>query len=100
MVPDNQNNPYRQYIVPLAYEHPAPLHAILGLSACHWGIQTDNKDMCENEAIRYQLKAIRALAKLLEKEATSTLTEGERDALLVTIQILVLHDVSNLLSPY
>lgn len=90
-------NPYRQYILPLAYEHVAPLYAILGLSACHQGIQRNDKEMHDNEAVHYQLKAIRALAALLNKDRNSMLSEVEQDALLATIQILILHDVS--LSP-
>ena len=96
-VPDDIGNPYRQYILPLAYEHVAPLYAILGLSACHQGIQQKNKEMHENEAVRYQLNAIRALAALLMNDGKSVLSEGEQDALLATIQILILHDVSSVL---
>ncbi|KAI1628731.1 C6 zinc finger domain protein [Exophiala viscosa] len=93
MVTNNIENPYRKYILPLAYEHVAPLCAILGLSACHQGIQQGDREMLDSEAVQYRLQAIRSLASLLAKDRRSTLSEVEQAALLATIQLLILHDI-------
>jgi hypothetical protein len=93
MIQDGIENPYRKYILPLAYEHLAPLYAILGLAACHQGVQEGDSEMRDNEAVHYQSLAIRSLLQLLEKETSTNLSLPEYDALLATIQILVLHDI-------
>lgn len=90
---DGIENPYRKYILPLAYEHLAPLYAILGFAACHQGIAENDLEMRDTEAIHYQSLAIRNLMKLLERDAKESLELAEYEALLATIQILVLHDI-------
>ncbi|KAK2760300.1 hypothetical protein FQN54_002368 [Arachnomyces sp. PD_36] len=87
---DNTTNPYRELILPLAYRHPHLLYAVLGLAACHQGIQTSNESYGV-ESVQHQLKSIRALVELLGKE--EDMGKEEQDALLVAIQVLVLHDI-------
>lgn len=92
-IPDGPHNPYRRYILPLAHKHAAPLYAILGLSACHEGIQKGNDGIRHDEAVHYQSQALLELSRLVEIESGADKSSSNPDALLATIQILILHDI-------
>lgn len=44
---NNATNPYRSYVLPLAYEQLGLLYAVLGLAACHTGITGGNEEIRE-----------------------------------------------------
>lgn len=92
---DKQDNPYRAYIIPLAKKQIGLLYAVLGFSAVHLGRLTEDTTMHETTAVEYRMKAIRALGEQIYKSQTTSLSEGEQDAIFATIQILLLHDVGN-----
>ncbi|RDW87738.1 hypothetical protein BP5796_03432 [Coleophoma crateriformis] len=87
-------NPFREYFLPLAYEHVGVLHAVLGVSATHRDISRGTKGKLEAEALEHRLQAILSLSKLLEGERERQLKPSEQDALLAIINILVLHDLT------
>ncbi|KAF7586745.1 hypothetical protein BBP40_008388 [Aspergillus hancockii] len=87
------NNPYRMYILPLARKQIGLLYAVLGLSASHLGQIAGNQTMHEATAVEYRMKAIRALSEEIRRSQASTLLEDEQDAVLAIIQILLLHDI-------
>ncbi|KAF4959045.1 hypothetical protein FGADI_1923 [Fusarium gaditjirri] len=88
------DNPFRDYVLPLAYQHQGILHALLGLSACHMHSTgyTHNQRLV-TASLGYRLSAIRSLASLLHKEDTSRLTSTEEEHVLAMVLLLVLHDV-------
>ncbi|KAL4734562.1 fungal-specific transcription factor domain-containing protein [Aspergillus similis] len=73
---DDEDNPYRAYILPLAKKQ-------IGLL-----------DMHETTAVEYRMKAIRALGEQIYKSQTTSLSKEEQDAVFATIQILLLHDIA------
>ncbi|QKD49252.2 fungal-specific transcription factor domain-containing protein, partial [Fusarium oxysporum Fo47] len=88
------DNPFREYILPLAYQHQGILHALLGLSACHMhNTGHANSQRLVTVSLGYRLSAIRSLASLLHKEDTSRLTPTEEEYVLAMVLLLVLHDV-------
>ena len=91
---DNANNPYRLYVLPLAYEHLGLLYAVLGLSACHAGIMTSDIYLRETLAVEYRLRAIRILGSIVKEASAGASHEDDRDSMFALIQILLLHDVS------
>ncbi|KAL5051333.1 hypothetical protein BDW71DRAFT_51871 [Aspergillus fruticulosus] len=91
---DDKNNPYREYILPLAKKQIGLLYALLGFSAVHLGKLTENKPMHETMAVEYRVKAIRALGEQIYKSQTTSLSKEEQDAVFATIQILLLHDIA------
>lgn len=97
---NNSDNPYRCYVLPLAYEQIGLLYAVLGLSACHLGNLKSDKDLYETTAVDYRVKAITALGAAIRKVCSGSFTDDERDGVFATIQILLLHDVSGLPSGY
>lgn len=85
-------NPFRDHILPLAYEHTSLLHAILGLSACH--IPQETISSPHTAALEHKLSAIQALASLLLKEECLGLSPIEEDLTLTIVLLLLLQDVS------
>ncbi|KAF5569378.1 hypothetical protein FPHYL_2193 [Fusarium phyllophilum] len=88
------DNPFREYVLPLAYQHQGILHALLGLSACHmYNTGHANSQRLVTVSLGYRLSAIRSLASLLHKEDISRLTPTEEEHVLAMVLLLVLHDV-------
>ncbi|ENH66985.1 hypothetical protein FOC1_g10004616 [Fusarium oxysporum f. sp. cubense race 1] len=88
------DNPFRDYVLPLAYQHQGILHALLGLSACHMhNTGHANSQRLVTVSLGYRLSAIRSLASLLHKEDTLRLTPTEEEYVLAMVLLLVLHDV-------
>jgi hypothetical protein len=96
---DDADNPYRLYILPLAYEQIGLLYAVLGLTACHIGIKENDAYLRDTLAVEYQARAIRCLGETLQDGISGDLGENERDGIFATIQILLLQDVSDLFRP-
>lgn len=96
----DSENPYRRYVLPLAYEQIGLLYAVLGLSACHLGHLRSDKDLYETAAVNYRVKAITALGAAIRKVCSGTFSDNERDGVFATIQILLLHDVRERCSVY
>jgi len=94
---DSIDNPYRSYVLPLAFEHICLLYAVLGLSACHLGHLKADSNLHETVAVNYRVKAFTALGTYIEKASCGTFDQNQRDGVFATIQILLLHDVSTLL---
>ncbi|KAI9929313.1 hypothetical protein ASPWEDRAFT_173034 [Aspergillus wentii DTO 134E9] len=90
---DKMDNPYRTYILPLANKQIQLLYAVLGLSACHLGQFKSDEHLRETVAVGYRVKAIRGLGEAIKKGSSGVPTEDERDAIFVTIQILLLQDI-------
>lgn len=67
---------------------------MLGLSASHLGHLRSDDNLRYTVAIEHRVKAIGALSATINKGLTESLGDDERDAILATIQILLLHDVS------
>ena len=88
------DNPYQVYVLPLAYEQIGLLYAVLGLTACHMGIQKEDMYLRETLAVEYQVRAIRCLGETLQNGLSGELDENERDGIFAIIQILLLQDVS------
>lgn len=86
-------NPYRSYVLPLAFEQTSVLYATLALSACHLGHLKRDPDFHESIAVNYRLKAITALGATIKKGYSLNFDENERDGVFATIQLLLLHDV-------
>ncbi|PYI33079.1 C6 zinc finger domain protein [Aspergillus indologenus CBS 114.80] len=93
-VGDDENNPYRAFILPLARKQIGLLYAVLGLSASHLGRLIGDEAMHEATAVEYRLKAIRALSGEIRKSQRTSLREEEQDTVLAIIQLLLLHDIS------
>jgi hypothetical protein len=91
---DEQDSPYRAYILPLAKKQIGLLYAVLGLSAVHLGRLTDDRTLIETTSVEYRLKAIRALSEQVRKGQNTSLSEEEEDCVFATIQVMLLHDVS------
>ncbi|KAK6837549.1 hypothetical protein RU639_001635 [Aspergillus parasiticus] len=92
---DYLHNPFRGYILPLAYRDIGILHAVLGLTMCH--ITSSGKRETENASvarmIEHQLSALQSLSSLLIKEEIYGLTDDEQDGLLAVVILLVLYDI-------
>ncbi|KAJ5291877.1 fungal-specific transcription factor domain-containing protein [Penicillium angulare] len=86
-------NPYRVYVLSLAYEQIGLLHAVLALSACHFGHLNSNKHFHEAVAVDYRLKAIAELGVAIRKVSSGDFNDSDRDGVFATIQILLLHDI-------
>ncbi|KAJ0426897.1 fungal-specific transcription factor domain-containing protein [Aspergillus carlsbadensis] len=91
---DEQDNPYRAYILPLAKKQIGLLYAVLGLSAVHLGRLTGDKALIETTSVEYRLKAIRALSEQVRKGQNTSLSEEEEDCVFATIQVMLLHDIA------
>ncbi|KGO56660.1 Copper amine oxidase, N2-terminal [Penicillium expansum] len=89
---NDANNPYRKFILPLAYEQVGLLYALLGITAFHLGTAKEDSYLRDTLAVVYRLRAIRSLADTIEAGISGTIHENERDALFATIQILLLQD--------
>ncbi|KAL3489838.1 fungal-specific transcription factor domain-containing protein [Aspergillus germanicus] len=87
-----RENPYRSYVLPLAYEQLGLLYAVLGLAACHSGLRNGEEDL-RAVADEYRLRCISCLRRSLEKGISPQSQENERDGLFATIQLLLLHDI-------
>lgn len=87
------DNPYQVYVLPLAYEQIGLLYAVLGLTACHMGINKEDEYLRETLAVEYRVRAIRWLGETLRNGISGELDENERDGIFVTIQILLLQDI-------
>ncbi|KAF4971123.1 hypothetical protein FSARC_1956 [Fusarium sarcochroum] len=88
------DNPFREHVLPLAYQHQGILHALLGLSACHMHISgKDRSQQLVTLSLQYRLSALQSLASLLLREETSRLTNNEGEHVLAMVLLLVLHDV-------
>lgn len=88
------NNPFREYVLPLAYQQQGILHALLGLSSCH--MQNSGKYNYQGLvaiSLGYRLSAIHSVSFLLLQEEVSSLTRTEEEYLLAMVLLLVLHDV-------
>ncbi|KAJ5082142.1 fungal-specific transcription factor domain-containing protein [Penicillium argentinense] len=90
---DSGENPYRLYVLPLAYEQFSLLYAVLALAACHLGHLSSDKHLIESVSVEYRAKAINALAIVIQKVCSGTFSGSDRDAVFATIQILLLHDI-------
>lgn len=90
------DNPYRSYVLPLAFEQICLLYAVLGLSACHLGHLKADRHLHEAVAVDYRVKAFTALGAYIKKASSGTLDHSERDGVFATIQIFLLHDVSTI----
>ncbi|KAJ5938210.1 fungal-specific transcription factor domain-containing protein [Penicillium verhagenii] len=90
---DNSENPYRLYVLPLAYEQIGLLYSVLALSACHLGHLNSDKHLYEAIAVDYRLKAIAELSVVIRKVCSGDFSDNDRDGVFATIQILLLHDI-------
>ncbi|KAJ2986249.1 hypothetical protein NUW58_g5118 [Xylaria curta] len=87
-------NQFREYVLPLAYQHRGILHALLGLSACHFRLSGKSKNQqFVALSLRYRSSALHYLGSLVSNEEISGLTTSEEEYALVMIFLLVLHDV-------
>lgn len=86
------SNPFRDHILPLAYQHKSILHAILGLSACQ--IPPEKISSPHTTALEHKTSVIQALASLLVKEEYLGLSQIEEDLTLSIVLLLLLQDVS------
>lgn len=94
--PNDATNPYRAFILPLAYEQFGLLYAVLGLAANHLGHLNSDKYLLDTVAVEYRLRALQALSDAISKGISGKLSPGERDSIFATIQMLLLHDVGSL----
>ena len=87
-------DPFKTYILPLAYQQPGLLKAVLGLTACHLAAQgpVPNRRL-ETAALEYRVSALQSLSALLLKEEFFSLSETEEETALAIVLMLVLHDV-------
>ncbi|CAI7604119.1 unnamed protein product [Penicillium manginii] len=90
---DKKENPYRLYVIPLAYEQLNVLYAVLGLSACHMGHLNSEMHLYESVAVEYRAKAINALGTTINKVCSGNFRGSDVDSVFATIQILLLHDI-------
>ncbi|QKX57861.1 uncharacterized protein TRUGW13939_04981 [Talaromyces rugulosus] len=88
------NNPFREHVLPLVYQHQSILHALLGLSACHMHISGRNESQhFVTISLQYRVSALHSLGALLLQEEATGLTNSEEECVLGTVLLLVLHDV-------
>ncbi|KAM0713402.1 hypothetical protein Q7P37_010364 [Cladosporium fusiforme] len=94
VAPQVQRNPFRLHVLPLAYEHPGVLLALMGFSMCHLSI-TDPENATANTtaALEYRIAAIQSLSELFLKFEVSGLSTEEREVSLAIVLLLILHDV-------
>lgn len=91
---DGTKNPFREYVLPLVYEHLGLLHAVLGLAACHLSRSpADDAHLCKTEALKHRLEAKRHLKDLLAAEAKHILPRSYRDVILAITHTVTLVDV-------
>ncbi|PCG90290.1 Protein of unknown function DUF3468 [Penicillium occitanis (nom. inval.)] len=75
------DNPFREHILPLVYQHQGILHALLGLSACHMHISGRNESQrFVTISLQYQGLALHSLGALLLQEEVSGLTPLEEES--------------------
>ena len=86
-------NPFRELLLPLAYDHAGLLHALLGLTASHMQVSHPSSSTLKTEAIEHRLEAIRHLNNMLSYQEMLSAGDASDDVALATILILVLHDV-------
>ena len=88
------SNPFREYVLSLAYQHQGVLHALLGLSSSHMhNIGLYNNQGLESLSMGYRLSATRSVTSLAQKEEMAGLTHFEEEYLMAMVLLLVLHDV-------
>lgn len=91
---EGTENPFRDHVLPLAYQHQGVLHALLGFSACHMHLSgTDESQHFVTTALRYRVLALRSLGSLLLKEEMEGLTSAEEEFVLAMVLLLVFHDI-------
>ncbi|KAK9854433.1 hypothetical protein MYU51_004483 [Penicillium brevicompactum] len=90
---DGASNPYRKFILPLAYEQIGLLYAVLAITSFHLGTVNQDKYLRDTLAVVYRLRAIRSLADTIQAGISGNIHENERDALFATIQLLLLQDI-------
>ncbi|KAM5376348.1 hypothetical protein ACJZ2D_005570 [Fusarium nematophilum] len=91
---EGTENPFREHILPLAYQHQGVLHALLGLSACHMHLSgKDESQHFVTTSLHYRVSALHSLGSLLLKEEASGLTSAEEEFLLGMVLLLVFHDI-------
>ncbi|CAG8364915.1 unnamed protein product [Penicillium salamii] len=90
---DGAHNPYRKFILPLAYEQIGLLYAVLGITSFHLGTVKKDRYLRDTLAVVYRLRAIRSLADTIQAGISGNIHENERDALFATIQLLLLQDI-------
>ncbi|CAG7931643.1 unnamed protein product [Penicillium olsonii] len=90
---DGAQNPYRKFILPLAYEQIGLLYAVLGITSFHLGTANEDSYLRDTLAVVYRTRAIRSLADTIEAGISGNIHENERDALFATIQLLLLQDI-------
>ncbi|KFA81941.1 hypothetical protein S40288_06882 [Stachybotrys chartarum IBT 40288] len=87
-------NPFREHLLPLAYQHDSVMHALLGLTACHmYNSGKDSSQRCLATSLQHRVAALQSLGSLLTKEQTSGLMTTEEEAILATVLLLVTHDI-------
>ncbi|KAH6886424.1 fungal-specific transcription factor domain-containing protein [Thelonectria olida] len=87
-------NPFKDHILPLAYQHQGVLHALLGLSACHMYLSgKDESSQHVTTALQYRVSALHSLASLLLKEESAGLSSSEEEFVLAMVLLLVFHDI-------
>ncbi|UKZ84045.1 hypothetical protein TrVFT333_011861 [Trichoderma virens FT-333] len=92
--PNDATNPYRAFILPLAYEQFGLLYAVLGLAANHLGHLNSDKYLLDTVAVEYRSRALKALSDAISKGILGKLGPSERDSIFAIIQMLLLHDIS------
>ncbi|EHK19371.1 uncharacterized protein TRIVIDRAFT_125946, partial [Trichoderma virens Gv29-8] len=92
--PNDATNPYRAFILPLAYEQFGLLYAVLGLAANHLGHLNSDKYLLDTVAVEYRSRALKALSDAISKGILGKLGPSERDSIFAMIQMLLLHDIS------
>ncbi|KAK6826403.1 hypothetical protein RU639_005686 [Aspergillus parasiticus] len=80
-------NPYREYILPLANEVPSLLYACAALAACHYNVRLSTNQF-EREFFRFKGKAMKRL-----QEDLYSRTRAKHPGTLATILMLCLCDI-------
>ncbi|KAJ5746860.1 uncharacterized protein N7511_008556 [Penicillium nucicola] len=80
-------NPYREYIFPLAIEIPSLLYACAALAACHYNIRLGTSQF-QSEFLRFKGKAMKRLQEDLYSQTRAT-----HPGTLATILMLCLSDI-------
>ncbi|KAF3386733.1 hypothetical protein F1880_001482 [Penicillium rolfsii] len=80
-------NPYREYILPLANEVPSLLYACAALAACHYNVRLSTSQF-EREFFRFKGKAMKRLQEDLYSQA-----RAKHPGTLATILMLCLCDI-------
>lgn len=80
-------NPYRDYILPLANEVPSLLYASAALAACHFNVRLSTNQF-EHEFFRFKGKAMKRLQEDLYSQ-----TRAKHPGTLATILMLCLCDL-------